>query len=148
MNVLRNTLNGLALLCIAGLSACANPVPLATAATATGCAEQEITSEQLVGSWRISLVGQAGTWTLVLRPHPEHEGSLRGALMQIPQHYAVAADLEDGEFTMEESHDGQRIAATWLGKVQVGSCAQVITGTHQEGTGAEQRFEMRSERLR
>jgi hypothetical protein len=68
--------------------------------------------------------------------------------MQNPQHFAVAADLEDGEFTMEESRDGQRIAATWLGQVQAGSCGQRIAGERQDSTGAAERFEMRSERLR
>jgi hypothetical protein len=62
----------------------------------------------------------------------------------------VVADIEDGEFTMEESHDGQRIAATWLGQVQAGSCGQIITGNRQDGAvgQAPQRFEMRSDRLR
>jgi hypothetical protein len=148
MKHLRTALNGLALICIAGLTACATPGPQGLQAAAAGCADNEITAEQLVGTWRVSLSGQPGSWTLVLRPHPEHEGSLRGALMQNPQHYAVAADLEDGEFTMEESRDGQRIAATWLGKVQASSCGQRIAGERQDSTGAAERFEMRSERLR
>ena len=95
-----------------------------------------------MGSWRVSLSGQAGTWTLVLRPHPEHEGSLRGALMQIPQHYAVAADLEDGEFTMEESHDGRRIAATWLGEVIAGSCGRALQGERITESQRRQAFRM------
>ena len=130
--------------CLAGLAACS------TAPTAAGCAAEDISAEHLVGTWRVTWAGQTQPWTLLLRPHPEHEGSLRGTLMQNPQHFAVAADIEEGEFTMEESHDGQRIAATWLGKVQTGSCGQIITGERQEGaTGqAPQRFEMRSDRLR
>ena len=130
--------------CIAGLSACA------TVPSSPGCANEDITAEQLVGSWRVEWSGQAAPWTLLLRPHPEHKGSLRGTLMQNPRHYAVAADIEEGELTMEESHDGQRIAATWLGKVQAGSCGQIITGERQEGSAgqAPQRFEMRSHRVR
>lgn len=145
MNFIRNPLNWFAVICIAGMTACANPVPHVTAA---GCTDQEIHAESLVGSWRVSFAGQPDSWTLVLRLHPEHKGSLRGALMHNPQHYAVAADIEDGDFTMEESHDGQRIAATWLGKVEASTCGQHITGTRHEGTGVEQRFEMRSERHR
>jgi hypothetical protein len=40
----------------------------------------------------------------------------------------VVADLEGGEFTLEESHDGARIAATWLGTVVTGSCGRVLQG--------------------
>ena len=131
-------------ICLASLSACS------TAPSAPGCAAEDISPEQLVGTWRVTLAGQSMPWTLLLRPHPEHEGSLRGTLMQYPQHFAVVADIEDGEFTMEESHDGQRIAATWLGQVQAGSCGQIITGNRQDGAvgQAPQRFEMRSDRLR
>ena len=147
MTLFRPTFNWLALVSIAGLIACAPPATSWTPPPAAGCADSEITAEQLVGTWRVSLSGQE-PMTLVLRPHPEHEGSLRGALMQIPQHHAVAADIEDGEFTMEESRDGQRITATWLGKVQAGSCGQHITGERQDSSGTSQRFEMRSDRLR
>ena len=40
----------------------------------------------------------------------------------------VVADLDNGEFTLEESHDGQRIAATWLGEVVAGRCGRVLQG--------------------
>ena len=133
----------IASVCLAGLTACA------TAPSVPACANEEITAEQLVGTWRVELSGQRAPWTLLLRPHPEHEGSLRGTLMQSPQHFAVVADIEEGEFTMEESHDGQRIAATWLGKVQAGSCGQIIAGERQEeATGTSMRFRMWSERVR
>lgn len=148
MNLFRHTLSTWALICLAGLSACANPNPRTPVTSATGCADSDINADQLVGSWRVSLAGYEGSLALVLQPHPEHAGSLRGALMQNPQHHAVEADIDDGEFTMEESRDGQRIAATWLGQVQPGTCGQVITGSRQEGTGEPQRFEMRSDRLR
>jgi len=144
MNASRTLACWITLVCLAGLSACA------TAPSAAHCANEDTTAAQLVGSWRVELAAAAAPWTLLLQPHPEHEGSLRGTLMQNPQHVAVVADIEEGEFTMEESHDGQRIAATWLGKVQAGSCGQVITGERQEGSAgkAPQRFEMRSNSLR
>jgi hypothetical protein len=130
--------------CIAGLSACA------TAPSAPGCDDNDTRPEQLLGQWRVTLSGQSDPWTLLLRPHPEHEGSLQGTLMQNPQHFAVVADIEGAEFTMEESHDGRRIAATWLGHVQVGSCGQIIAGERQASAPGQgpQRFEMRSNRLR
>ena len=130
--------------CLASLSACS------TAPSAPGCTTEDISPEQLVGTWRVTLAGQSVPWTLLLRPHPEHEGSLRGALMQNPQHFAVVADIEGGEFTMEESRDGQRIAATWLGQVQAGSCGRIIRGERQDSTAgqAPQRFQMWSNNLR
>jgi hypothetical protein len=130
--------------CIAGLSACA------TAPSASGCDDNDTRPEQLLGQWRVTLSGQSDPWTLLLRPHPEHEGSLQGTLMQNPQHFAVVADIEGAELTMEESHDGQRIAATWLGQVQAGSCGRVIAGERQTSVPGQgpQRFEMRSNRLR
>lgn len=134
----------MASVCLASLSACSSQAP------APGCAHADITAEQLVGTWQVTLDGEKAPWTLVLRPHPEHEGSLRGALMQNPRHLAVVADIEDGELTMEESHDGQRIAATWLGQVQAGSCGQLIRGERLKGSSGPgpQGFEMRRAGLR
>jgi hypothetical protein len=130
---------GVVTLVWAGLTACTQ------APVAVGCTPAEITTDQLLGEWQVELAGSTGAWTLVLRPHPEHPGSLRGVLMQKPRHYAVVADLEGGEFTLEESHDGQRIEATWLGRVAAGSCGKVLTGERQTGAvgTAPQRFEMR-----
>jgi hypothetical protein len=76
----------------------------------------------------VQLDGSGPPWTLQLGPHPEHQGSLRGELTQGTLRYPVVADLEGGEFTLEESHDGARIAATWLGTVVTGSCGRVLQG--------------------
>lgn len=129
---------------LAGLTACQSPSPT------PGCVAADITSEQLVGTWQVTLEGDQAPWTLVLRPHPEHEGSLRGALMQNPRHLAVVADIEAGELTMEESHDGMRIAATWLGQVQAGSCGQLIRGERLNPASDERPrgFQMRATGLR
>ena len=143
MNTSRTLAVWIGSICLVCLSACTTPP------SAPACANEDITAEQLVGSWRVELAGAPAPWTLLLRPHPEHAGSLRGTLMQNPRHLAVVADIEDGEFTMEESHDGQRIAATWLGQVQAGSCGQVLAGERQEGaTGPRMRFRMWSDRVR
>jgi len=88
---------------------------------------QDLTPETLHGQWTAHIAGEA-PWTLTLGPHPEHAGSLRGELTQGPQRHAVVADLEDGEFTLEETHDGQRIAATWLGSLTDSSCGREIQG--------------------
>ena len=45
---------------------------------------------------------------------------------------------------MEESADGQRIAATWLGDVVEGSCGKEIRGTWKaEGEAAARGFLLR-----
>lgn len=112
-------------LCLAlslGLSAC-QQLPTRNACP-TG---QDLTPEMLHGQWTAQIAGEA-PWTLTLGPHPEHAGSLRGELTQGQQRHAVVADLDDGEFTLEETHDGQRIAATWLGSVTASSCGRQIQG--------------------
>lgn len=91
-------------------------------------APADIQSEQLHGVWTVQLDDAGPHWTLQLGPHPEHPGSLRGELTQGALRYPVVADLDNGEFTLEESHDGQRIAATWLGEVVAGGC-----GLHLQG---------------
>jgi hypothetical protein len=91
-------------------------------------APKEVKPEQLHGIWAVQLDESGPQWTLRLGPHPEHQGSLRGELTQGTLRYPVVADLDNGEFTLEESHDGQRIAATWLGEVVAGSCGRVLKG--------------------
>lgn len=113
----------LSALCVTlGLSACKLlPTPSACPSA------QDLTPEMLHGQWTVQVVGES-PWALTLGPHPEHAGSLQGTLSQGPQRHAVVADLDDGEFTLEESHDGQRIAATWLGSLSAGACAREIQG--------------------
>lgn len=91
-------------------------------------APKDVKPEQLHGVWAVQLDGSGPQWTLQLGPHPEHQGSLRGELTQGALRYPVVADLDNGEFTLEESHDGQRIAATWLGEVVAGRCGRVLQG--------------------
>ncbi len=113
-------------------------------------APADVQPEQMHGIWTVQLDGTGPNWSLQLGPHPEHRGSLRGELTQGAQRYPVVADLNHGEFTLEESHDGQRIAATWLGEVQVRHCNWTITGERQWGdaTRPPQAFVIRSNGLR
>lgn len=128
---------GLVALSVAlALAGCA-PWPLACTAA------QDVKAEQLHGRWTVQLGDSSLGWTLQLGPHPEHRGSLRGELRQGSLRYPVVADLIDGEFTMEESHDGQRIAATWLGDVAAGSCGRLLTGERLIAGQAPQAFRMR-----
>ena len=88
---------------------------------------QDLTPEMLYGQWTVQITGDR-PWALTLGPHPEHAGSLRGELTQGQQRHAVVADLDDGDFTLEETHDGQRIAATWQGSLPAAGCGRQIQG--------------------
>ncbi len=103
---------------------------------------QTLGAELLHGSWSLELTGTTTPWALSLGPHPEHLGSLRGELRQGNQRYPVVADLEGRDFTMEESHDGQRIAATWLGTAVPGHCGRLIQGERIDKDQARQGFSM------
>ena len=109
-----------------------------------------ISAELLIGTWQVELHSQPPErWSLKLQAHPEHTGSLQGRLVQGTRTAQVVADWDDGEFTMEESHDGQRIAATWLGTATEGLCGRQIEGTRQLGAAAAPtRFTMRADRAR
>lgn len=91
-------------------------------------ASADLKPEQLHGAWTVQLDGAGPQWSLQLGPHPEHLGSLRGELTLGALRYPVVADLDGRDFTLEESHDGQRIAATWLGEMAQGSCGKVVQG--------------------
>lgn len=103
---------------------------------------QTLGAERLHGDWTLTLKGGAAPWALSLGPHPEHVGSLRGELRQGTQRYPVVADLDGRDFTMEESHDGQRIAATWLGTAVPGHCGGLIQGERLDKDQARQGFSM------
>jgi hypothetical protein len=109
-----------------------------------GCpAPQDVKPEQLHGAWTVQLDDSGPKWTLQLGPHPEHRGSLRGELTQGALRYPVVGDLDNGEFTLEESHNGQRIAATWLGEVAPKSCGQAIRGERIGPQERRQAFDMK-----
>ena len=94
----------------------------------------EISADMLIGAWEVELHTQPPQrWPLTLQAHPEHAGSLQGRLLQGARTAQVVADWDDGEFTMEESHDGQRIAATWLGTATEGQCGRQMDGQRTPG---------------
>lgn len=104
---------------------------------------QSLGADQLHGKWRLQMTETSPAWSLSLGPHPEHIGSLRGELSQGSKRHPVVADLDGREFTMEESHDGQRIAATWLGLAVPGHCGRLIEGERIDKDQARQGFVMR-----
>lgn len=127
-----------AALLLAGLVTACNTLP-----AHPHCARTQ-SLESLNGEWTLEMAGINNIWTLELAPHPEHIGSWRGELVQgIQQRFAVVADLDDGELTMEESHDGLRIAATWLGTEAAGHCTERYTGERRSELGTTRSFVMR-----
>ena len=108
----------------------------ALAAPALACPlAQEVQAEHLYGLWRAEFAGQLPGATLLFEKHPELPGSVRGAVNRQSVQALVAGDVDDGEFTLEESHDGLRITATWLGTVVPASCGQEIRGTWRPEPG-------------
>ena len=88
----------------------------------------EIRQQYLLGLWRASFDGLGAGATLLLEQHPELADSVRGAINRNGERALVAGDVDDGEFTLEESVDGVRISATWSGSVIDGSCGREIRG--------------------
>lgn len=100
----------------------------AAAAQAPACPQpSEVNHTHLLGFWRAEVDGRPGA-TLLLEAHPEYAG-FRGAINRNGERRLVAGDIEDGELTLEESADGKRISAIWLGDVADGSCGREIRGT-------------------
>jgi hypothetical protein len=100
----------------------------------------EIQQAQMLGTWRVELERPAATGTLVLEKHALYADSLSGTMERGSEKLQVAGDVEDGEFTLEESTDGVHIAATWLGEVVEGSCGREIRGTWStDGEGKDAR---------
>ena len=89
----------------------------------------EVTAQHLFGRWRAELEGRGPAGTLLLEKHQLYSASVSGTIDRDGQRSKLAGDVEDGEFTLEESADGVHIAATWLGEVVEGSCGREIRGT-------------------
>ena len=106
----------------------------------------EIRQHHLLGLWRASFEGPGQRATLLLEQHPELADSVRGAINRGGERALVAGDVDDGEFTLEESVDGVRISATWSGSVIDGSCGREIRGDWQGATGsAARRFVLKKD---
>jgi hypothetical protein len=123
----------------------------ALSAAAACPAAAEIEPQMFVGTWRIDWTDGARQrgeepWTLVLAPHPEYTGSLKGHLSRGSERQLVVADWDDETLTMEESHDGERIAATWQATATPGQCGRELRGRRFTGSSpdaSDRRFRMR-----
>ncbi len=104
----------------------------------------DVTVPQLLGLWQAEFEGLAQRATVLLEPSVNWAGSFGGGINREGERGQVAGDVENGEFTMEESADGVRIAATWLGDVVEGYCGHEIRGTRQaEGEALARPFVLR-----
>ncbi len=110
----------------------ATPAALAQAPAAVPCpAATEVAQPQMLGLWRAEFEGLAQGATLLIEKHPEYAESISGGINRDGRQGLLAGDMEDGELTLEESDDGKRISATWLGAAVEGSCGREIRGTWQ-----------------
>ena len=106
----------------------------------------EVTQAQMLGLWRAELEGSGHAGTLLLEKHAEYAEGLSGWINRNGERSRLAGDVEDGELTLEESADGLRIAATWLGDVVEGSCGREIRGTWtRDGEQAGRGFVLRKQ---
>ena len=106
----------------------------------------EVEPKHLLGVWKAEVQGSWDLVTVRLEPHPEYAQSFRGTLEREGGRAQVAGDLEDGDFTLEESADGKHIAATWLGELVEGSCGREIRGTWtRDGETAGRGFVLRTQ---
>jgi len=119
----------------------------AAQAAAAACPKAtEVERDQLLGIWRAEFEGMPQGATLLLEPHPELAGSVSGAINRNGDRARLAGDVDQGEFTLEESVNGTNISAVWLGDVVEGSCGREIRGTWKtEGRPASWPFVLRKQ---
>jgi len=100
--------------------------------TVAGCpAATKVTQAWMLGLWRAEFSNPAQAATLLLEPNASHPGSFSGAINRNGEQARLAGDIEDGEFSLEESADGVRISATWVGDVVENSCGHEVRGDWQ-----------------
>jgi len=106
----------------------------------------EVRQLHMLGLWRAEFEGQGHVGSLLFEKHALYAESFSGSINRNGDRRLLAGDVEDGEFTLEESADGKRIAATWLGEVVEGSCGREIRGTWSaEGDKVPHAFVLRKQ---
>ena len=96
----------------------------------------------MLGPWRAEIEGRPAA-ILQLVANPRHAGSLAGEIDRQGVRARLAADIDNGELTLEESVDGKRIDATWLGEVIPGTCGHEIRGSWEPADGTPRAFVLR-----
>jgi hypothetical protein len=106
------------------------PTQAHTQASAPDCVRGiDLLPVHLYGLWRAEFDAGLPPATLLFERHPELAGSVRGGINRGGAQAQVAGDVDDGQFTLEESEDGRHISATWVGQVVDTSCGKEIRGT-------------------
>ena len=102
---------------------------MAGAALAQPCLHaSEVRQADMLGLWRAELEGSGHVATLLLQKHELYAESFSGWINRNGERRRLAGDVEDGEFTLEESADGVHIAANWVGELVEGSCGKEARG--------------------
>lgn len=102
------------------------------------------TGQALHGLWRLVLWPESGqetqpvsTGAMLLGPHPEYADSVRGRLRRSGQgadlEAEVVGDVNEGEFNLDESADGQTMDAVWTGTPII--CGAEIRGVRRPAEG-------------
>jgi hypothetical protein len=124
--------------------AMAQPAPAAPSACPKA---EDVTHRDLLGLWRAEFEGipRQGA-TLLLEQHPELAASVRGTINRNGERAQLAGDVDQGDFSLEESVNGTNISAVWLGDVVEGSCGREIRGAWKaEGSATQIQFVLRKQ---
>ena len=135
------------------IAACALPLGAAaqidlknTPSTAACPSAAEVSAVYLYGLWRAEWADGGTPTELHLTRHPEMADSVRGTLSRDGATAQLAGDVDNGDFTLEESDNGRNISATWTGRVADTSCGKEIQGTWTNATNStERRFVLRKQ---
>lgn len=85
-------------------------------------------AQALYGRWLVTFDG-VDMASVVLQPHPDYEGGVRGTITRAGLVAQLAGDIgDDGLLTFDESQDGRAISATWSGDLQAVSCGKEFKG--------------------
>jgi hypothetical protein len=114
---------------------------IAARAQAPACADDDPRAPQwLYGLWQFALWPEDGdearptsTGAMLLEAHPEYTDGVRGHLKRSTAGNdalaQVSGDVDDeGEFALDESADGVRIDAAWIGHLPPAACGREIRG--------------------
>lgn len=107
----------------AGATIGAAPTPGSVACVAPG----DLQALHLYGLWRAEFDDGERSSVLFER-HPEHADSLRGAINRQGVPLRLAGDVDDGDLLLDESDDGQRISAVWMGRAVPEACGREFRG--------------------
>lgn len=121
------------------LSGWPTPASSQTTGAAPCLLQGDVEPDQLYGLWQLSLWPDGGdesrpvsTGAVLFEPHPEYTGGVRGHLKRSGPgndlQALVSGDVDDGEFALDESADGVRIDAAWIGSLPPAACGDEIRG--------------------